>query len=124
MRPNALDVMLVLGMSRFSVLNRFENAISNRSRDGEERLKLLPTVCEKTFVPGPTSSPTAQLPNRPMFDAGRTKTLLVNQASTVGFDTLPSPVQSGRCDAVKPRTVDPVPDGSALLKNGVRNVPD
>src|SRR5262245_11813763 len=116
--------MFVFGMSRFSVLNRFETAISDRSVDGEAAGTLLPIVIENTFVPGPTSPPTPQFPKRPMFDAGRTNAVLVNHASTVGLATLPSPAQSGRCVAVNPRTVVPVPDGSALLKNGVRNVPD
>src|SRR5262245_5411611 len=79
---------------------------------------------EKTVVGGPIKSPTAHVPNRPMLAAGLTNALFVNQASAVGLATFPSPTQSGRCDAVKPRTVVPVPDGSALLKDGVRNAPD
>src|SRR5262249_42528806 len=115
MRPKLPGVMFVFGMSRFSTLNRFENAISNRSREGGATVKLLPIVIENTFVPGPTSVPTAQLPKRPMFDAGRTKAALVNHASTVGLDRLASPTQSGRCVAVQPRTVEPGPVGTALV---------
>src|SRR5215475_2892349 len=79
---------------------------------------------EKTTVGGPIKSPTAHVPNRPMLAAGRTNALLVNQASAVGLPTLPSPMQSGRWVAVNPRTVVPVPDGSPLLNDGVRNGPD
>src|SRR5262245_59696288 len=96
MRPNALDVMFVVGTSRFSVLNRFENAISNRRRDGDPTRNDLPTVIEKSAVPGPINSPTAHVPNRPMLAAGRTNALFVNHASAVGPPTLPSPTQSGR----------------------------
>src|SRR5262245_8109795 len=116
--------MFVFGMSKFSVLNRLENAISKRRCDGAVTAKLLPSVIENPLVPGPTSTPTRQSPKRPMFDVGLANALLTNHASTVGLDTLPLPTQSGRCDAVNPRVVVPVPDGSALLKKGVRNVPD
>src|SRR5262245_52495801 len=123
MRPKLLEVIVVFGTSRFCVLNRFENATSKRSRDGAVTVKFFPSVSEKTDVPGPLSSPTAQLPNRPMLFAGRTNALASNHAVMVGSALLPSPTQSGRCVPVKPRTVAPVPDGSALLNCGVRNGP-
>src|SRR5262249_7625276 len=106
------------------VLNRFENAISNRSRDGDATWNDLPTVIENTAVPGPINSPTAQVPNRPMLAAGRTNALLVNQASAGGGSTVAVSLQFGPRGAVDPRTVVPVPDGSALLNEGVRNGPD
>src|SRR5262245_10733182 len=114
----------VPGTSRFSALNRFENATSTRTFDGDARATLFPIVIEKTRVPGPMSVPTEQLPNRPMLFAGRMKGARSKYTSAVGSLRLPSPAQSGRCDEVKPRTVAPVPDGSALPKNGVRNGPD
>src|SRR5262249_20612301 len=125
MRRKLLDVIAsVDGVSRFSMLNRFEKATSNRSLDAATTGKLLPSVIDTTLVPGPCRMPTEQLPNRPMLFAGRTNALRSKYASAVGFARLPSPTQSGRCVAVKPRTVAPVPDGSALLNDGVRNGPD
>src|SRR5262249_37871610 len=125
MRPKLLDVIVSdAGVSRFSALNRFEKATSNRNADGAAIGTLFPMVIEKTPVPGPISVPTLQLPNRPMLLPGRTNALRSKSGSAVGFERLPSPTQSGRCVAVNPRTVAPVPDGSALLNDGVRNGPD
>ena len=59
-----------------------------------------------------------------MLSAGRTNALTSKYASAVGLARFPSPTASGRCVAVNPRTVVPVPDGSPLLKEGVRNGPD
>src|SRR5262245_28261941 len=127
MRPNADDVMFRFpGMSRFSTLNRFEIAISNRTRDDRATVTALPMVSENTFVPGPISSPGDALPNLPMLLAGREKHAASNHLATVGDERLPSQLPwSGRCVEVKPRVSVPVPEGSVpLLKNGVRNEPD
>src|SRR5262245_16499718 len=126
MRPKLDEPMLSEpGTSRFSRLNRFENAIPKRRRAGGTIGKLLPTVIEKVRVPGPISVPTAQVPNRPMLLAGCVKAVRSKYASAVGSSMLPpfAPVQSGRCADVKPRVLAPVPDGSPLLNEGVRNVP-
>src|SRR5262249_12784403 len=91
-----------------------------------EKEAALPTVSENTLVPGPTSSPTVALPNRPMLLAGRAKHDASNQRVAVGDSMFPSQVsRSGRCVEVKPRVSVPVPDGSVpLLNAGVRNDPD
>jgi hypothetical protein len=111
-------------MSRFSRLKRFENAISNRTRDVPAIVTDLPSVIEKTRVPGPTRKPTGALPKRPMLSAGRANAFAIEVG--VGGRIVDVAVADAirRCVAVKPRTVAPVPDGSPLAKDGVRNGPD
>src|SRR5215510_12364383 len=104
MRPNAEEVTFrFAGMSRFSMLNRFEIAISKRTRDAPATCTALPIVSEKTDVPGPTSSPTGAVPKRPILLAGRVKHEASNHLATPGESMLPSHDRwSGRCVEVKP----------------------
>ncbi len=71
------------------MLNRFENAISNRSLVTPPVAKDFPSVIEKTLVPGPTRIPTPALPKRPMLSAGFTNAALSKYASTLGLPSVP-----------------------------------